>query len=227
MKPVNLAVVAATVTSAAQTPTLAAGDGELKLFTSRRIVDLAQFPDPAWFSNVSTWLQAQKDDGTWSDVNYQSGCSAQRANWPIQEHWNRIITLASAWSGVNPTVPQKWAHDDNLYKAISKGLDYWFDNDYSPDDCIGYGGSDKHNCPCGTPGLWNSNWYDQSILIPQLCSISCLILKDAPLSESQRAGCQRIPKRAYDLRDGTYGTGGKLTAANVCIRFTLNGTDQN
>lgn len=59
------------------------------------------------------------------------------------------------------------------------------------------------------------NWYDQSILIPQLCSISCLILKDAPLSDTQRAGCERIPKRAYDLRDGVYGSGGRMTGANV------------
>lgn len=66
---------------------------------------------------------------------------------------------------------------------------------------------------------WHQNWYGQTILIPQLCSITCLVLKNANLTESQRDGCIRIPKRSYDLRDSTYGTGGRLTGANV--RFVL------
>lgn len=63
------------------------------------------------------------------------------------------------------------------------------------------------------------NWYGQSILIPQLCSTACLLLKDANLTASQREGCIRIPKRAYDLRDGIYGTGGRMTGANVRSRI--------
>ncbi|KAL6863621.1 polysaccharide lyase family 8 protein [Trichoderma novae-zelandiae] len=195
----------------------ASSQDDLALFAKRRTADLAQFPDPTWFANIDTWLTSQRDDGTWSDVNYLSGCPAQRANWPIQEHWNRLITFGAAWSGVNPVVPSSWANDPKLLAAVQKGLDYWFSNDYTPDDCMGDGGDASKGCPCDTPGLWNTNWYDQAILIPQLCSTTCLLVKDGNLTETQRAGCERIPYRAYALRDGTYGTGGRMTGANMVL----------
>ncbi|PTB73729.1 polysaccharide lyase family 8 protein [Trichoderma longibrachiatum ATCC 18648] len=209
---VSLAAAAAGVARAASS-----SDDDLALFAKRRTADLAQFPDPTWFAKIDTWLSSQKDDGTWSDVNYLSGCSAQRANWPIQEHWNRLITFGAAWSGVNPDVSSSWAKDPKLLAAVQKGLDYWFSNDYTPADCMGDGGDASKGCPCGTPGLWNTNWYDQAILIPQLCSTACLLVKDANLTETQRAGCERIPYRAYALRDGTYGTGGRMTGANMVL----------
>lgn len=65
----------------------------------------------------------------------------ERANWPIQEHWNRLITLGAAWSGVNPAVSSTWAKDPKLLAAVQKGLDYWFSNDYTPADCMGDGGN--------------------------------------------------------------------------------------
>ncbi|KAJ6440589.1 polysaccharide lyase family 8 [Purpureocillium lavendulum] len=193
----------------------ASQDDEVALIAERQLANVAQFPDPPLIASIDKWLAAQKSDGTWSDVNYLAGCTAQRANWPIQEHWNRVITFAAAWSGANPSIPAKWKGSDELMSAISKGLDYWFDNDYEPAGCMGNGGTPS--CPCGTPGLWNTNWYGQAILIPQLCSTACLLLKDANLTESQSAGCARIPRRSYDLRDGSYGSGGKLTAANVVL----------
>ncbi|KND87076.1 Chondroitinase-AC [Tolypocladium ophioglossoides CBS 100239] len=190
---------------------------ELSLIAKRRVVDLALFPDAPLISKISDWLGSQKSDGTWSDVNYLSGCPAQRANWPIQQHWNRLITFAAAWNGANPSIPTNWTHSNELLTAISKGLDYWFDNDYTSADCMGDGGNAAKGCPCGTPGLWNTNWYGQAILIPQLCSTACLLLKDAKLSEKQLAGCERIPGRAYDLRDGKFGTGGYMTGANAVL----------
>ncbi|KAG9240474.1 polysaccharide lyase family 8 protein [Calycina marina] len=187
----------------------------LALLTERRSSDLAEFPDPTWFDDMSTWLSSQKDDGTWDDVIYLSGCDAERANWPIQQHWNRIITFASAWTGLNSAVSSNWTQDEDLYSAISKGIDYWFENDFTESDCMGEGGEDDYNCPCGTPGLWNQNWYDQAILIPQLCSLTCLLIKDANLTDTQLAGCERIPLRAYDLTDMSYGNGGYLTGSNA------------
>lgn len=67
-------------------------------------------------------------------------CVAERANWPIQQHWNRLIALSVAWSGVNPQVSSQWKGDAKLMAAISKGLDYWFSNDYKQPDCVGDGG---------------------------------------------------------------------------------------
>lgn len=63
------------------------------------------------------------------------------------------------------------------------------------------------------------NWYGQAILIPQLCSTTCLLAKDGDLTEEQRAGCERIPLRSYVLRDERYGTGGYMTGANVSFFF--------
>ncbi len=51
--------------------------------------------------------------------------------------------------------------DKDLLSKISLALDYWFDRDYKEDDCINAGGVASLKCPCGTPGFWNTNWYDQ------------------------------------------------------------------
>lgn len=51
----------------------------LTLLTERRTADLAQFPDPTWFEEISTWLSTQKADGTWDDVIYLSGCDAGKS----------------------------------------------------------------------------------------------------------------------------------------------------
>lgn len=56
---------------------LGSSDDELSLIATRRIADLAQFPDPTWFSRISDWLGSQKEDGTWDDVNYLAGCPAR------------------------------------------------------------------------------------------------------------------------------------------------------
>lgn len=99
-------------------------------------------------------------------------------------------------------------------------MDYWFANDYTNMDCIGQGGTDA--CPCGTPGLWNSNWYDQVILIPQLVSTACLLLDGASLSANQTAGCYDIPYRAYALRDTDTTGVGSLTGANMVLLMELS-----
>ncbi|KAM3453406.1 hypothetical protein MY3296_003814 [Beauveria thailandica] len=188
----------------------------------RRVADLAEFPDPAWFGSIPEWIGTQKPDGTWADVNYLSGCAALtaklgRANWPIQEHWNRIITLAAAWSGVSPVADPKWSNSTEAWEAISNGLDYWFKNDYKPAACLGDGGNATLGCPCGTPGLWNTNWYGQAVLIPQLSSTACLLARDGHLSQEQHKGCIRLTERTYDNIDRSYGTGGTLTAANIVL----------
>ncbi|OAA38183.1 polysaccharide lyase family 8 protein [Beauveria brongniartii RCEF 3172] len=165
----------------------------------RRVADLAEFPDPAWFGSIPKWIGTQKPDGTWADVNYLSGCAAQRANWPIQEHWNRIITLAAAWSGASLVADPKWSNSTEAWEAISNGLDYWFKNDYKPAACLGDGGNAARGCPCGTPGLWNT-----------LSSTACLLARDGHLSQEQHQGCIRLTER-------TYGTIGTLTAANIVL----------
>ncbi len=49
---------------------------DIALITQRRVRDLSESADPTWFGSIPDWLAAQKDDGTWSDVDYATGCDA-------------------------------------------------------------------------------------------------------------------------------------------------------
>ncbi|KAJ4144516.1 hypothetical protein LMH87_003397 [Akanthomyces muscarius] len=214
----RLYVVTWALCTLARTVSADAHDAEdMTTLSRRRVADLAEFSDPSWFGSIQKWIDTQRPDGTWADVNYLSGCPARRANWPIQDHWNRIITLAAAWGGNSLIADQKWTNSTKAWDAISMGLDYWFKTDYKPAACIGDGGNATLGCPCGTPGLWNTNWYDQAILIPQLSSTACLLARDGNLSEEQQEGCIRLTRRTYDNIDLSYGTGGNLTAANIVL----------
>ena len=41
--------------------------------------------------------------------------------------------------------------------ATRRAMDWWFANDFTVRDCLDNGGNGA--CPCGTPGLWNTNWF--------------------------------------------------------------------
>ncbi|KAG6850521.1 hypothetical protein H0H93_012522 [Arthromyces matolae] len=51
--------------------------------------------------NISAWLSTLGTDGKWpdSEVDYTTGCTARRANWPAEAHWQRIQAMAAAWHG--------------------------------------------------------------------------------------------------------------------------------
>lgn len=53
---------------------------DLALVAKRRTFDLAQFPNPPWYNSIDNWVKTQKDDGTWADVNYISGCPARKCS---------------------------------------------------------------------------------------------------------------------------------------------------
>lgn len=74
-----LAAVLPLAHAAPSAETLAPRDasGDLALITQRRTQDLAEFFAPSVYSNLDAWLASQKDDGTWPDVNYMSGCAAR------------------------------------------------------------------------------------------------------------------------------------------------------
>jgi len=71
----------------------------------------------------------------------------------ISLSWILKVTLASSWKANS--------NDTQLLVSISSALDHWFDRDFTEDDCINAGGNTLLKCPCGTPGFWNTNWYDQ------------------------------------------------------------------
>jgi hypothetical protein len=101
-------------------------------------------------------------NGTWAEVNYTTGCNAQRANWPAGVgHWSRTLIMAAAYHGGVPGAEQ-YVKNPQLRAAISKALEYWFANDFGTignGACMDNGGKADDLCPCGTPGLWNTNWF--------------------------------------------------------------------
>jgi len=65
--------------------------------------------------------------------------------------------MAAAWHGGLQGYNQ-YVDDSTLFTAIGNAMDYWFENDFTDVGCLVEGGTDS--CPCGTPGYWNTNWYD-------------------------------------------------------------------
>lgn len=115
------------------------------------------------------------------------------------------VSLASAY--VNNT------QDIESFEKANLTLTYWFDHDFTPDDCVDYGGTATKKCPCGTPGLWTKNWFDQVILVPKLVGDICLLLKDK-LTPAQKDQCTMIQGRAV-ARLGHKVKSGTLTGANL------------
>ncbi|KAG9097235.1 hypothetical protein FS749_006754 [Ceratobasidium sp. UAMH 11750] len=149
-------------------------------------------------AQVQGYLSTIQADGTWAAVDYTTGCDAQRANWPAANHWSRILAMSTAYHGsVNGS--SQFVKSRELRTAIGKAMDYWFANDFSTignGACMDGGGKATDKCPCGTPGLWNQNWFSNVILIPQRVGKSCLLLRDE-LTPTQYGNCTLITARAY------------------------------
>ncbi|KAJ7837589.1 polysaccharide lyase family 8 protein [Mycena olivaceomarginata] len=162
-------------------------------------------------SSIPSWLATLNATGQWPDVDYTSGCAGQRANWPAELHWTRITTLAGAWHG-GLAGAEQYVKDPSLRTSISLAMGYWFSNDFQNPACLDSGGTDT--CPCGTPGLWNTNWFPNIIGTPEVVSITCLLLDDT-LEPSEFSNCTHITGRAYNTFIVPAKQVGVLTGANA------------
>ncbi|KAI0094643.1 polysaccharide lyase family 8 protein [Irpex rosettiformis] len=156
-------------------------------------------------SNISAWLSTLGSDGKWpdSEVDYTAGCTARRANW--------LVSMAAAWHGGLKGTDQ-FVRDPTLLTAIHSAMDWWFENDYSNQACLDSGGTSA--CPCGTPGLWNTNWFSNIILIPNLVAQTCLLVKDN-LTVTEHGNCTHFTSRTYGTFDHNVNGLGTLTGANL------------
>ncbi|KAF7335470.1 Polysaccharide lyase family 8 protein [Mycena venus] len=172
-------------------------------------------------ANIALWQSTLLPNATWADVNYAAGCDGSRSSWPAQQHWVRINTFASAWHGGFKNAAN-WTGDPGLRASISAAMAFWFNNDFTNPACIDSGGLDA--CPCGTPGLWNTNWFSNIILIPTWVGQVCLNLGSS-LTPSELAGCTRMTGRAYNtLQTGINGVSA-ITGANL-LDIASIGIDQ-
>ena len=64
--------------------------------------------------------------------------------------------MGAAWHG-GLSGAEQWVQDPTLLGDIHLAMDWWFENDFQNPSCLDSGGTDA--CPCGTPGLWNTNWF--------------------------------------------------------------------
>ncbi|KAF9531953.1 polysaccharide lyase family 8 protein [Crepidotus variabilis] len=165
-------------------------------------------------AQIPTWLRTLGFDGKWpdSEVDYTTGCSARRANWPAQVHWQRLADMARAWRGL-PGEDQ-FKHNSTLRMAISSGMGYWFGRDFHNLACLDSGGTPS--CPCNNLDntFWNTNWFSNLILIPEFVSQTCLLLNET-LSDSEFNNCTRITRRSYGAFGRTINGLGILTGANT------------
>ncbi|KAL5534202.1 hypothetical protein ACEPAG_664 [Sanghuangporus baumii] len=164
-------------------------------------------------TSISSWLSTLQEDGSWpaSEIDYTTGCDAQRANWPAQNHWSRILAMASAFRGGLESVTER-ENDTELLSAISSAMDFWFSNDMASDNCVDSGGLET--CPCGTPGFWNTNWFSNLLGIPDLVVRSCLLVTPS-LTPDQFSNYTHISGRAYATVNRNVINLGIYTGANL------------
>ncbi|KAJ8522567.1 hypothetical protein ONZ45_g913 [Pleurotus djamor] len=162
-------------------------------------------------TSIANWLSSLDSTGKWPDVDYTTGCPAQTSSWPAQTHWSRINTMAAGWHGGFRNADQ-WTQNSDIRAAISRAMNFWFTNDFTNAACLDSGGQSA--CPCGTAGLWNTNWFSNVILIPGWVGQVCLLLGNS-LSASETTGCTRMTNRAFN----TFTTGingvSAITGANA------------
>ncbi|KAJ7146757.1 polysaccharide lyase family 8 protein [Mycena epipterygia] len=193
--------------------------GDLDTVRERRLSNIVGSSTGA--ANIALWQQSLRANATWADVDYTTGCDASPSSWPAQQHWVRINTFASAWHGGFKNAAN-WTGDPTLRATISEAMAFWFDNDFTVPACLDSGGDAA--CPCGTPGLWNTNWFENIILIPTWVGQVCLSLGGS-LSASELAGCTRMTGRSYNtLQTGINGVSA-ITGANL-LDIASIGIDQ-
>ncbi|KIO26601.1 polysaccharide lyase family 8 protein [Tulasnella calospora MUT 4182] len=172
--------------------------------------------------SITKYLDTEQPNGQFTDVNYASGCNAQRSNWPAQQHWTRLRPIAAAYSDLVPhssslsqKPPKQFSNNATVKQDLDLAMNWWFSNDFNETSCLDKGGlSHPGTCPCSTPGMWNPNWFANVISIPQLSGEACL-LYNSTLTTAQRTSCVSIGDRAY-VPPSTNVTGiGVLTGANA------------
>ncbi|KAF8216148.1 polysaccharide lyase family 8 protein [Mycena galopus ATCC 62051] len=182
---------------------------DIQTLTQRRLSNIVGALTNA--TSIPDWLSTLNATGQWPDIDYTSGCTAQRANWPAESHWERLSTMAGAWHGGLADAEQ-YVKDPSMRANISLAMGYWFSNDFQDPSCLDSGGDAA--CPCGTPGLWNPNWFSNIIGTPELVSVSCLLLNDT-LLPYELGNCTKMTARAYNTFIVPANQVGVLTGANA------------
>ncbi|KAH9849787.1 polysaccharide lyase family 8 protein [Lenzites betulinus] len=182
---------------------------DLQTVTARRFATIVGSATGA--STIPSLLSTLESNGQWPDVDYTAGCDAPTANWKAQTHWSHLLTLSAAWHGGFKGADQ-FVQSTQVRSAISAALGFWFSNDFTDPSCLDSGGDAA--CPCGTPGLWNTNWFSNVIGVPTFVGEVCLLLGSS-LTASELASCQKITGRSFATFDTGINGVSAITGANA------------
>ncbi|KAI0825161.1 polysaccharide lyase family 8 protein [Trametes gibbosa] len=182
---------------------------DIQTVTARRLATIVGGATGA--ASIPTLLSTLQSNGQWPDVDYTAGCDAPTANWKAQTHWQHLLTLSSAWHGGFKNADQ-FVQSSDVRSAISSAMGFWFANDFTDPSCLDSGGDSA--CPCGTPGLWNTNWFSNVIGVPTFVGEVCLLL-GSTLTASELASCQKITGRSFATFDTGINGVSAITGANA------------
>ncbi|CUA68997.1 chondroitinase AC precursor [Rhizoctonia solani] len=171
-----------------------AGADNLETLYDRRVAAVNRTTS-ASKTQIAGYLSTIRPDGTWATINYTAGCGAQLASWPAGAHWSRVLAMSAAYRGKTAG----YRDNPDLLYAIRLAMEYWFANDYSTlgdGSCMDRDYLENGSCPCGTPGLWNENWFSNVIQVPSRVGPACVLLRDK-LTESELGNCTMITSRAF------------------------------
>ncbi|KAK0233200.1 polysaccharide lyase family 8 protein [Armillaria fumosa] len=148
--------------------------------------------------DIARWRSSLDSNGKWPDLDYATGCAAQRANWPADEHWRRLLSMTGAWHG-GLTGVDEYRKNANLESTIYLGMRWWFDRDFTNPGCLYDGGS--ASCPCSPAEtlLWNPNWFSNVIGVPHLVIDTCMVIGRKELPEDVMNHCMSMATRSYEV----------------------------
>ncbi|KAG9016597.1 hypothetical protein FRB90_002878 [Tulasnella sp. 427] len=197
-------------------------EADLQTLYQARIPFIAQaYPVAGGQATLTGWLNNITATGQWPDVNYTTGCDAQRANWPAQSHWLHSIPLAAAYVDAIPhnvnlteTAPYNFVGNQTVADTLNKAMNWWYQNDFTNNDCIDLGGMPNGTCSCGTPGMWNPNWFSNAILIPRQ-AIQTTLLINKLITPEQRAAAVHLVERGATTFGRWVNGLGYITGANT------------
>lgn len=75
---------------------------------------------------------------------------------PIAAAYSNLVPLSSS---LDQKPPKDFVSNDTVRSALDSAFDWWFNRDFNVTACLDNGGVSGGACPCGTPGLWNPNWF--------------------------------------------------------------------
>jgi chondroitin AC lyase len=118
---------------------------------------------------VNQYADAQKPDGSWTDINYQD---KNRSIWATAQHAVRLVVMATACSDKE----SKYYRRKDLSEKIHRGMKFWFDGNFV--------------CP---------NWWYNQIGVPKILGTLFLLMEDEMSRAEMAAAIQYMQNSKFGM----------------------------